>query len=89
MTEPRHKNLTPGSSYAQDPLPLNRERKPEQHFRLLTLREAEQLFGLSEFYVYRGVRKGDIHPVKPNGRTLYPEWELEAVAAALRDNYAA
>jgi len=49
---------------------------PQLVSELLTLREACARFGLYNEQVYAWARDGRIHPVKPNGRTLYPEWEI-------------
>lgn len=43
---------------------------------LLTLREAGVRFGVHNQQIYAWAAAGLIHPVRPGGRTLYPEWEL-------------
>jgi hypothetical protein len=53
---------------------------------LLTLREACNRF--PELYpevVYAWARDQLLHPVRPNGRTLYPEWELARLVKELLD----
>lgn len=67
------------ASSGQERVPAWRSRKKDVHFRLLTLREAAQEFGVHPHAVYDAVRKGRLHPVKPAGRTLYPEWEIRAL----------
>lgn len=62
---------------------LSRVTKADVHFRLLTIRDAEREYGLSGKRIYAAVRAGRVHPVKPNGRTLYPEWELAALLRSL------
>ena len=51
-------------------------RRPSQFSELLTLSEAGKRFGISERRVYSWAQAGLVHPVKPQGRILYPEWEL-------------
>lgn len=53
--------------------------KPDVHFRLMTIRDAEREFGLTGKRIYAAVLDGVVHPVRPNGRTLYPEWELRSL----------
>jgi len=56
------------------------ERQPEFEYELVTLREACKRFpGLHDKLIYRWARLGLLHPVRPNGRRLYPLWELEAL----------
>ena len=51
-------------------------KRPSDLSELLTLSEAGKRFGISERRVYRWAQEGLVHPVKPHGRILYPEWEL-------------
>ena len=61
---------------------LAQERVPAIEYELLTLRDACNRFrGLHEKLVYRWVRERRLHPVRPNGRRLYPSWELETLHA--------
>ena len=47
---------------------------------LLTAREAIARFaGLYYEKLYALAEHNLIHPVQPNGRILYPEWELSAI----------
>ena len=48
-------------------------------FALLGVSEARRLYGISEHTLYRLAAEGRLHPVKPNGRVLYPAWELDMV----------
>ncbi len=57
-----------------------RQKKSEVVYRLLTLRAAAQEFGLHTKLIYAAVERGEVHPVKPGNRTLYPEWELAGLA---------
>lgn len=51
---------------------------PDFEYELVTLRQAcERLPGLHEKLIYRWARLRQLHPVRPNGRRLYPLWELE------------
>lgn len=59
--------------------PVQLERKLDIHFELLTLGEAISRYGLYRQRIYRWVRQGRLHPVKPVARTLYPAWELDAL----------
>ena len=57
---------------------------PELIAELLTAHEARLRFGLRNQRLYAMVKAGLVHPVRPNGRVLYPEWEI---AAAMRAGY--
>lgn len=62
-------------------------RKSEAVYRLLTLRDAAREYGLHTKAIYAAVERGQLHPVQPGNRTLYPEWELEALARSLSSTY--
>jgi excisionase family DNA binding protein len=46
---------------------------------LLDMRAACRMFRVSSHTIYRLAREGHIHAVRPQGRLLYPEWELRRV----------
>ncbi|GEM_PF-4263227 len=58
---------------------------PREFCRNLTGREAEGAFGVYAEQLYRWVAEGRLHPVKERnyGWTVYPEWEIEQLAASL------
>ncbi len=56
-----------------------RGERPRLVSELLTLREACRRFDLYPEKIYAWAEAGLLHPVKPNGRTLYPEWEIRAL----------
>ena len=64
-------------------------RRPDTFARLLTLTEARTEYGFSPRAIYTAVARGKLHAVKPNGRTLYPEWELAELRTGLGDLSAA
>lgn len=80
-TRPQHSNLESKEIAITS---LAEVRKRDVHYELLTLREAMRRFRVYQQRIYRWVEEERLHPVKPNGRTLYPAWELEALAAELR-----
>ena len=53
-----------------------RGERPRVVSELLTLREACKRFDLYPEKIYAWVHAGQVHPVQPNGRILYPEWEI-------------
>jgi hypothetical protein len=57
-------------------------RRPESTYGLLTLRDAEEKFGLPYWQIYAAVDRQEVHAMQRNGagRVFYPEWELEALA---------
>lgn len=72
----------PEESLERRVINLAQERQTDILYELLDLSEAcERYRGVHAKLVYRWVREGRLHPVKPNGRRLYPSWELEALAA--------
>jgi predicted DNA-binding transcriptional regulator AlpA len=54
-------------------------RKPEAHDRLLTLREAERLYGVTKWIVYSQAALGKIRAVRrgDEGRVYYLESEIK------------
>jgi hypothetical protein len=58
---------------------IRNARRPSALAELLTLSEAGKRFGVSERRVYQWAEQGLLHPVKPHGRILYPEWELRCL----------
>ncbi len=61
---------------------VNDSRRPHQFAELLTLSEACLRFGVRPHRIYAAASQGLLHPVQPNGRILYPEWEIEAALRA-------
>jgi hypothetical protein len=62
-----------------DAIRLRSVRAPQDHAELLTLREACRRFDIDRRQIWVWAALGQLHPVRPAGRTLYPEWELEAL----------
>lgn len=52
---------------------------------MLTLREAEERFGLKHWHVYAAAKRGELHCIQREGRgrKYYPEWELVRLAASI------
>jgi hypothetical protein len=72
----------PSESLERRVINLAQERQTDIVYELLDLSEACARFrGVHAKLVYRWVREGRLHPVKPNGRRLYPSWELEALVS--------
>jgi hypothetical protein len=60
-----------------------RARAPQVVGELLTLRAACARFeGLDYRQIYAWVEEGRLHPVRPGGRLLYPEWEIRALVSS-------
>jgi hypothetical protein len=67
---------------------IREARAPRLVSELLTLREACERFpGLHFKQIYVWAEAGILHPVKPQGRTLYPEWELAEAVRKLTGPY--
>ena len=57
--------------------PIWRATAPQLVSELLTAQEAFRRFpGLHYKKIYAAAAAGLLHPVRPHGRVLYPEWEL-------------
>jgi predicted DNA-binding transcriptional regulator AlpA len=77
MTDARRKNSTAETSESAR---VSRYESPKAPTgRLLSLREAEEKFGVDEYWVYRWVADGQLHAVLDGKRFRYPEWELEGL----------
>lgn len=62
---------------------LGRVTSPQLVSELLTLREAAQRFGIDRRQIYVWAQLSLLHPVRPHGRVLYPEWELSELVKRL------
>jgi hypothetical protein len=58
---------------------INKSHRPNTLSELLTAQEACRRYGIRTQRLYALAELGLLHPVQPNGRILYPAWELEAL----------